>query len=225
MDRELEGYVRDVLARIAAPAAEQARIEADLRAHLQEAVVRRLPDEPVSSLLARMGAPADVAAEFVANVRLHYAEVWQRLVAWMVDWLVIAFCAGPLIYLASLPLSAHSAGTGGSLVGRLVLIPLCRLLVIASVAAILAYFPVFEGHTGRTPGKEFLRLRVVRESGAPIGYKEALLRRLPLFLNVALLDALVALFSSRRQRAFDIIAHTVVIRNDDGSDEPTPKPS
>jgi hypothetical protein len=38
------------------------------------------------------------------------------------------------------------------------------------------------------------------------------LRRLPSLFKFALLDALFALFTARRQRAFDIVAGTMVVR-------------
>ena len=59
--------------------------------------------------------------------------------------------------------------------------------------------------------KRLLGLRVLKETGLPIGYKEAFLRRLSLYLEIIAVDALFILFTARRQRAFDIVARTIVI--------------
>lgn len=46
----------------------------------------------------------------------------------------------------------------------------------------------------------------------PIGYREAFLRRLSFYFDFIVLDALFIPFTAKRQRAFDIIARTVVIQ-------------
>ena len=76
----------------------------------------------------------------------------------------------------------------------------------------LLYFPLLEGRYGQTAGKRLLELRVLKESGLPIGYKEAFLRWLPYYFEMLPVDALFILFTARRQRAFDIVARTVVVR-------------
>jgi uncharacterized RDD family membrane protein YckC len=81
-----------------------------------------------------------------------------------------------------------------------------------------SYFAAFEWlWSGQTPGKLWLRLRVIREDGRPITFWEAaarnLLRILDMtpfpFYSVGLLSVFL---SSRDQRVGDFVAGTVVVR-------------
>jgi uncharacterized RDD family membrane protein YckC len=71
---------------------------------------------------------------------------------------------------------------------------------------------VAEARYSRTIGKHLFGLRVVRESGTRISAGQAVVRNLPIFLQVFWLDALFALFTDRRQRAFEMLAKTIVVR-------------
>ena len=51
-------------------------------------------------------------------------------------------------------------------------------------------------------------IHVVRESGARISLGQALLRQLPFFGQFFFIDALFALFTERRQRAFELLTKT-----------------
>ena len=76
----------------------------------------------------------------------------------------------------------------------------------------MLYFPILEGRFGQTLGKRLLGIRVLHESGLPIGFKEAILRRLPFYFDFWPIDGLFVLFTAKKQRAFDIVARTVVVR-------------
>ncbi len=54
-------------------------------------------------------------------------------------------------------------------------------------------------------------MRVVRESGARIGLGQSFVRQLPQFLQVFWIDVMFALFTERRQRAFEVLSHTRVV--------------
>jgi uncharacterized RDD family membrane protein YckC len=194
---------------VPAPAAERRRIEADLRAHLAEALAA---GQPAEAVLARMGSPEEVAAELMAAVPLRYAGFWPRLLAAVVD-LVITFSVAGLLALPAVGLSnlvpEHPEGFGWAW-GAL-LIGLTIVLGAACVGVILLYFPLLEGRFGQTPGKRLLGLRVLKENGLPIGYKEAVLRRLSFYFEIIWIDALFIPFTEKRQRAFDIVARTVVV--------------
>ena len=82
---------------------------------------------------------------------------------------------------------------------------------LTTVGVVVFYFPILEGRFGRTPGTRLVRLWVLKENGLPIGYKEAFLRRLSYYFEIQPVDALFILFNDRRQRAFDIVARTVVV--------------
>ena len=95
-------------------------------------------------------------------------------------------------------------------------------LVILTVSAIwVGYFAVFEwAWSGQTPGKRWLKLRVIREDGRPVTFWEAAARNvvrvfdmmpwaiIP-FYSIGLISVFV---SSRDQRVGDFVAGTVVVR-------------
>jgi uncharacterized RDD family membrane protein YckC len=64
---------------------------------------------------------------------------------------------------------------------------------------------------GKTLGKHWLGLRVVRESGARISFGQSVVRQLPLFLEVFWIDVLFALFTDKHQRAFELLSKTRVV--------------
>ena len=94
-------------------------------------------------------------------------------------------------------------------------------MIIALFLIFAGYFVFFEWlWNGQTPGKRFLKLRVIREDGRPITLWEALARNLlrifdaiPGFILPVYSIGLIAIFmSGRDQRVGDMFAGTVVIR-------------
>jgi len=92
------------------------------------------------------------------------------------------------------------------------------LLIVALFLVWSGYFVLFEwAWSGQTPGKRWLKLRVIREDGRPVTFWEAAARNL-----LRVFDAepfpfyslgLVSVFLSRRdQRVGDMVAGTVVVR-------------
>lgn len=83
-----------------------------------------------------------------------------------------------------------------------------------------AYHVVFEGTTGRTPGKLALGIEVVGEDGEPCGYRAATVRTLARFVDflpVAYLAAFASMgLTERRQRLGDLLAGTVVVAGGEG---------
>jgi uncharacterized RDD family membrane protein YckC len=207
---ETDRYIQEVLRNIQASSLDSRRMEADLRAHIQEAAAA---GEPLPQVLARMGTPLEVAEAFMAQRPMHYAGFWPRALASIIDMLIIFLAAG-VLFLGAIPFSnlvpTHPQGVE-YLLGALII-----LFVLACAAGalgvIIFYFPILEGRFGQTLGKRMLRLRVLREDGLPIHYKEAFLRRLSYYTEFMLFDALFIPFSSKKQRALDMVARTIVIR-------------
>jgi uncharacterized RDD family membrane protein YckC len=92
------------------------------------------------------------------------------------------------------------------------------LLIILLFVILSGYFTFFEWiMSGRTPGKRWLRLRVIREDGRPITFWEAFVRNLlrifdmlvPPFYSIGLISVFI---SNRDQRIGDLVAGTVVVR-------------
>ena len=95
---------------------------------------------------------------------------------------------------------------------------LLALLVVAVFLIWSGYFALFEwAWSGQTPGKRWLRLRVIREDGRPVTFWEASARNLVRILDMEPFPfysvGLVSVFVSRRdQRLGDLVAGTVVVR-------------
>lgn len=95
------------------------------------------------------------------------------------------------------------------------------VIAIAIVVVFLivsGYFAFFEWiWNGQTPGKRWLKLRVIREDGRPVTFWEASVRNLlrsfdmmpAPFYSIGLISVFV---SSRDQRVGDMVAGTVVVR-------------
>jgi len=208
---DIDSFIHKVMGYIHAPERERQRIQTDLRTHLEEA---QRSGEPLDQILSRMGDPQELAEGFMAQMDLHYAGFWIRLAAFVLDFIlivaVVALFAVPAIILANLVPERNPVGF--EIVWGAVLIALLIALGLAIVSMILLYFPILEGRFGRTVGKSLLKLRVLKENGLPVGYKEAFLRRLSFYFEIIAVDALFIPFTPKKQRAFDIVAKTVVVR-------------
>ena len=92
------------------------------------------------------------------------------------------------------------------------------LLIVIVFLILSGYFAFFEWiWNGQTPGKRWLKLRVIREDGRPVTFWEAcvrnLLRTLDImpwpFYSIGLISVFI---SGRDQRVGDMVAGTVVVR-------------
>lgn len=92
------------------------------------------------------------------------------------------------------------------------------VMIILLFLVLAGYFTFFEWiWSGQTPGKRWLKLRVIREDGRPITFWEAsvrnLLRPLDMFPMGSYSIGLIAVFvSTRDQRIGDMVGGTVVVR-------------
>jgi uncharacterized membrane protein SpoIIM required for sporulation/uncharacterized RDD family membrane protein YckC len=158
----------------------------------------------------RVGSPQDhwqrLEVETPENVVLGYelAGFGSRLLAAMGDLAIVVAVASGLLVLVGI--IGGDNPWGGT------------FLTLAVVTLYWGYFFYFEGyHRGQTPGKKWMGLRVVRDSGHPIGLPEAAVRNL---LRVAdaipppfLLGLGFIAFHPRAKRIGDLVAGTVVVRD------------
>lgn len=92
------------------------------------------------------------------------------------------------------------------------------LLIIFVFLLMSGYFAFFEWlWHGQTPGKRWLKLRVIREDGRPIGFFEAVVRNLLREFDIMPFPfysiGLISVFATDRdQRVGDLVAGTVVVR-------------
>jgi uncharacterized RDD family membrane protein YckC len=88
-------------------------------------------------------------------------------------------------------------------------------LIVAVFAVGLGYFPWFWVNGGATPGMRIFNLRLVRDrDGGPIGWGEAILRLIGMWLSAAVfyLGFAWILVDKRRRGWQDLIAGTVMIQ-------------
>ncbi len=94
---------------------------------------------------------------------------------------------------------------------------LLALLVLVSFLIYFGYFAIFETvWNGQTPGKRWLRLRVIRIDGRPVGFFEALVRnvlRTVDFLPSGYALGVMSIMLHREARRLgDLVAGTVVVK-------------
>ena len=165
---------------------------------------------------------ANVATEEVLvietpeRVPLHFAlaSIGNRFLACAIDHAIQLF--GIALIALSGMIIANVASWGDTLANapKWVL----ALMIIAVFLIFTGYFTFFEWlWSGQTPGKRWLKLRVIREDGRPIVFWEAAIRNLirtldmmPVpFYSIGLISVFV---NSRDQRVGDMVAGTVVVR-------------
>ena len=205
----VESYLREVTERIFGPRANVSRLQEDLRARFEEGLSR---GESTASIVEHLGTPEEVAAAFMEDVEFDFAGLFQRLFAFAADigvWVLIAFPFVALLALVMPSLEGHASWLG------VVAVASAATLALSFLGILIFYFPLLESHFGATPGKRLMGLEVRSESGARIGLGAGFLRRLSFYFEILVLDSLFVPFTQKKQRAFDIVAKTVVLRDPD----------
>jgi uncharacterized RDD family membrane protein YckC len=194
------GYIEEVVAWV--PSIEQ-------RQRIEMALASRLdPRISVEQAIATYGHPRDVAEFYLASVPLESAPFFRRLVAALID-IPSVIAAGIVFFYFAWKVIGSGSFIAAILVGNPIAIALCfTTLVLMSPM----YYVIAESWTSQTVGKAIMGLRTVRESGARITVGQAIVRQLPLFLSFYVLDAAFALFTKRKQRLFELISKTRVVK-------------
>ena len=150
------------------------------------------------------------------RVPLHFAlaSIGNRFIAAAIDHAIQALAVG-LIAIASVILASFSF-IERSLSGAPKWVYAVMILLLFLIFA--GYFAFFEWiWNGQTPGKRWLKLRVIREDGRPITFWEAAVRNLLRSFDMMPIPfysvGLISVFSTTRdQRIGDMVAGTVVVR-------------
>ncbi len=150
------------------------------------------------------------------RVPLHFAlaSIGNRFLACAIDHTVqvLAIALMVIAYLALTSFSAFDEGLTSA--------PkwVYAVLIVVVFLIVSGYFAFFEWlWSGQTPGKRWLKLRVIREDGRPVTFWEASVRNLlrsfdmmpAPFYSIGLISVFC---SSRDQRVGDLVAATVVVR-------------
>lgn len=142
--------------------------------------------------------------------------LFERIIAQIVDNLIVAFAALSILALTFLLTYLGFSSVAGSLApGGLLLIGIVLAFALSTIyQAFLEYY-----WNGQTVGKRLTDIQVVKQDGGKIGSKEAVLRNLPslviidFFSGILFYTAAIASIKSteKRQRIFDRLTGTVVV--------------
>lgn len=148
--------------------------------------------------LHRVETPEYVIFEF------ELAGLASRAVAWAIDAFIILL----------LVILAFTVASFAGVVSEGAAFALSAVLVFVIQ---WGYHAAFEwAWRGQTPGKRAVGLRVLQDTGVPIGFYQAMLRNLLRILDslpvTYLLGALVLVTNRRAQRLGDMLAGTIVVR-------------
>lgn len=192
-------FIDHVLARLPRAMPRRAQIALELRGHIAE---RLAEGQPVDLVLRQLGDPAALAESFLDAVALEPASWSARALAKTLD---VGLVLALVVPLASLAWFSPSEQVRASAVVA---------AFIAGFVGFLLYTVLAEWRLGHTWGKRAAGLAVVRETGASVSLGQAVVRQLPVLLQVFWIDALFILFTDRRQRAFELLSKTRVVRAD-----------
>ena len=150
------------------------------------------------------------------RVSLHFAlaSIGNRFIACAIDHTIQVVALIVLVFLFAMISDVSDFGNQFSSMPKWVR----ALLIVLFFVVWNGYFVLFEWlWRGQTPGKLWLKLRVIREDGRPISFFEAMMRNLlrafdiqPIvFYSVGLISVFA---TDHDQRVGDLVAGTVVVR-------------
>jgi uncharacterized RDD family membrane protein YckC len=150
------------------------------------------------------------------RVPLHFAlaSIGNRFIACAIDHTIQLVALISLVIVFLLIKDFSDAGS------RLTSAPkwVVALLIILVFLLMSGYFVIFEWiWNGQTPGKRWLKLRVIREDGRPISFFEAAVRNLLRSFDIMPTPfysiGLISVFATEHdQRVGDLVAGTIVVR-------------
>jgi len=144
--------------------------------------------------------------------QVRYGGFWIRLVAIIIDGLIVGIPVGIVAGIVSAAVTASS--NNNSQAGTAAFSGILLVVDLIGLAVEIAYFVYFWGR-GQTLAMRLFNLRVAdATTGLPIGYGRAGLRYLGYILSavVCYIGLIWAAFDSRKQGWHDKIANTVVLQ-------------
>ncbi len=156
----------------------------------------------------------------LVGIELPLAGIGSRCVALLVDSVVQGFTLAVFVVLILLLVAAlprvsstqHAPRSGDPAKWAIAVVILIPFLLQ------WGYFTLFEAFWhGQTPGKRLLHLRVIQQSGRPIGLFESMGRNLIRIIDMVpgfyLIGALCIFTTRRQQRLGDMVAGTLVVHS------------
>lgn len=159
------------------------------------------------SFLRRLQEGASTAA-----TGLRYQGFWIRLVAKILDGIVVGVLMIPLWFVFMGSVISTAANRAGAPVASQVL-GMQLLMNLASIVVTLAYSTWMNGRWGATVGKMAIGAVIVNTDGTPISYGKALARALAEILSgiILLIGYIMAAFDRQKRALHDQICGTLVV--------------
>ena len=196
MTMTADAYIARVLAALPPATPMRDQIALELRGSIDE---RLAAGQTLGAAIRQLGDPVRLAESYLSAVPLRSAPFFVRALARLMDFAIATVVIAPV-------------AMGLWFFGDVRYLPwgLLAYLIVGSI--LIASYPIVaEAMYGKTIGKHLFGLRVVTESGTRITWLQAVVRNLPIFLQIFVIDALFALFTERSPRAFELLSRTRVI--------------
>jgi uncharacterized RDD family membrane protein YckC len=189
-----DAYIHAVVDHVPSRMGLRDQIAMEVRSHIAE---RLEHGQPLPDVLRQFGDPMALAESYLAAVPLSSARFLPRAVAKLIDIMIVAAAVGAWAALSWWVLPPEL---------RYWVPVLC---VLGVVFGFVGYTALAEHHWGQTLGKRLMGIHVVRESGARISLGQSFIRQLPILGSaLIIIDVAFALFTEKRQRAFELITKT-----------------
>jgi uncharacterized RDD family membrane protein YckC len=194
-----DDYINRVIDRMPVGTPLRQQIAMELRGHIAE---RQEHGQSIEDVVRQLGDAEVLAESYLSSVPLVSAGFLRRVAAKCLDGLAtlsVAAAVPAVVWAVALPRWEYAPVSFAS-------------MFILNALLFPLYTMVAEHRWGATAGKRLLGLRVVQESGARIGFGQSVLRQIPFFFQIFVLDVLFALFTTHHQRAFELVSKTRVVR-------------
>lgn len=193
-----DDYINQVLGMMPRATPNRDQIAAELRAHIAE---RLAAGHQEGDVLRQLGDPVKLAESYLSAEPLVSAPFSSRALAKLIDVAGVVAVICPTAWLVAQLFDPNWR-------------PLVMILTLGVGGSVLfgVYTVWTEYRYGQTVGKRFQDLRVVRETGAQMSLGQAIVRSLPMFLQMYWIDVMFALFTEKSQRAFEMLSKTRVVR-------------
>jgi uncharacterized RDD family membrane protein YckC len=201
-----DGYVKQVLDRIPQHLPLHGQVERELRSLFAE---RQARGQSEAQAAQELGDPLTLAESYLSATPMVSADFLSRVAAKLLDAVLFAIVMVPLLVVPFVAVRASWRENDEPGVAAFI------FFMCLAFSSLLFWVGSAWAETrfSRTIGKKMLGLYVVRETGTRISFGQAVVRQLPIFLQVFMLDALFALFSERHQRAFEMLSRTRTVRD------------
>lgn len=143
----------------------------------------------------------------------NYASFWQRVGAYLIDFLLITAVTCPLGM--AMGAFAAIAQRGGDEGAQVMSLAMQMIVNVISIVAGWLYFALLESSSWQgSVGKKVLGLRVTDEYGNRIGFGRATGRHFAKIISslICLIGFIMAAFTEKQQALHDMIAGTLVLQ-------------